>query len=136
MDNSWVFDLETKLLSLIKVKTESTLKKKYPDIFYTITDSPKDVSTHFPTVYVHELSVSEKAKTTEGNSIESVFYSLQVEVTSQKSQKETKYVLSRIAEVLKDSGFFISPFPEASNGKTYYRSIMRASRLIGRTETL
>lgn len=136
MDNSWVFDLETKLLSLIKVKTESTLKKKYPDIFYTITDSPKDVSTHFPTVYVHELSVSEKAKTTEGNSIESVLYSLQVEVTSQKSQKETKYVLSRIAEVLKDLGFSISPFPEASNGKTYYRSIMRASRLIGRTETL
>lgn len=136
MDNSWVFDLETKLLSLIKVKTESTLKKKYPDIFYTITDNPKDVSTHFPTVYVHELSGSEKAKTTEGNSIESVFYSLQVEVTSQKSQKETKYVLSRIAEVLKDSGFSISSFPEASNGKTYYRSIMRASRLIGRIDTL
>lgn len=136
MDNSWVFDLETKLLSMIKVKTESTLKKKYPDIFYTITDSPKDVSTHFPTVYVHELSGSEKAKTTEGNSIESVFYSLQVEVTSQKSQKETKYVLSRIAEVLKDSGFSIFPFPEASNGKTYYRSIMRASRLIGRIDTL
>ena len=43
MDNSWVFDLETKLLSLIKVKTESILKKKYPDIFYTNTDSPKDV---------------------------------------------------------------------------------------------
>lgn len=136
MDNSWVFDLETKLLSMIKVKTESTLKKKYPDIFYTNTDSPKDVSTHFPTVYVHELPGVEKAKTTEGNSIESVFYSLQVEVTSQKSQKETKYVLSRIAEVLKDSGFSISSFPEASNGKTYYRSIMRASRLIGRTETL
>lgn len=64
MDNSWVFDLETKLLSLIKVKTESILKKKYPDIFYTNTDSPKDVINHFPTVYVHELPGVEKAKGT------------------------------------------------------------------------
>lgn len=136
MDNSWVFDLETKILSLIKVKTESTLKKKYSDIFFTNTDSPKDVITHFPTVYVHELPGAEKAKTTEGNSIESVFYTLQIEVTSQKSQKETKYVLSRISEVLKDSGFSISSFPEANNGKMYYRSIMRASRLIGRNDTL
>lgn len=136
MDNSWAFDLETKIFSIIKLKTESKLKEKYPDIFYTNTDSPKDVITHFPTVYIHELPGSERSKTTEGDSVESVMYSMQIEVTSKRSQKETKVVLSHISEVLKSMGFSISSFPEANNGSMYYRSVMRASRLIGRSETM
>lgn len=136
MDNSWAFDLETKIFSIIKLKTESKQKEKYPDIFYTNTDSPKDVITHFPTVYIHELPGAERAKTTEGDSVESVMYSMQIEVTSKRSQKETKVVLSHISEVLKSMGFSISSFPEANNGAMYYRSVMRASRLIGRSETM
>ena len=132
---NWAFDLEDKIYTIIKVKTEKKLKKNYPDIFYTKTDNPKDVITHFPTVYIHMLPGSEIGMTTEQGSIHGVRCSIQIEVTSKESQSTTQDILSHVADVLKSMGFNVTAFPEANNSKMYYRSIMRASRRIGDAET-
>ena len=65
MDNSWVFDLETRIFSIVSVKVSRKLKEKYPNIFFTLTSSPKDVITKFPTVYIHEMPGSEAGITKE-----------------------------------------------------------------------
>jgi hypothetical protein len=136
MDNSWAFDLETKLFSVIKRKTENKLKVLYPQIFYTATDNPKDGDVHYPTVYMHELSGVESARNTEGNEINGILYSMQIEVTTNKSQKVAKSVLQEIAFAFKSMGFGIQTFPESSNGDNYYRSVMRVRKMIGRSDTL
>ena len=79
MDNSWVFDLETNLFSIVKNKVLNKLNKKFPTIHFTLTDEPKDATTKYPTVYMHEMSGSEKARTTEGHTINGIQYSMQIE---------------------------------------------------------
>lgn len=136
MDNSWAFDLETKIFSLIKYKTESRLKTTYPNIFFTTTNNPKDVETHYPTVYIHELTGSEYGRNAEGDEINAILYSSQIEVTTNKSQKEAKNVLKEVAIAFKELGFEIQAFPEVSNTDSNYRSVMRVRKMIGNKDTL
>lgn len=136
MDNSWVFDLETKIFSIVKIKTENKLKKKYPNIFFTTTSNPKDVITKFPTVYIHELPGTEIGITKERGKVNGISYAMQIEVTTNKSQKEAKNVLREVASAFKELGFEINSFPEMNNGENYYRSIMRVKRSIGANDVL
>lgn len=135
MDNSWVFDLETKIYSVIKVRTEKLLKEKYPNIYFTTTNNPKDATTHYPTVYIHELEGSEKGRTNEYD-INGITYAMQVEVITNTSQKEAKTVINEIAKQFKAMGFEIKSFPVIDNGDTYYRCVMRVSKVIGSDDIL
>ena len=69
MDNSWVFDLETRIFSIVSVKVSRKLKEKYPNIFFTTTSNPKDIITKFPAVYIHEMPGSESGITKERDKI-------------------------------------------------------------------
>ena len=64
MDNSWVFDLETNLFSIVKNKVLNKLNKKFPTIHFTLTDEPKDATTKYPTVYMHEIRKSKNYRGT------------------------------------------------------------------------
>ena len=136
MDNSWVFDLETRIFSIVSVKVSRKLKEKYPNIFFTTTSSPKDIITKFPTVYIHEMPGTEYGITKERDKINGISYAMQIEVTTNVSQKEAKTVLKEVAFAFKEMGFEINSFPEASNGTSYYRSIMRVKRNIGSKDVL
>lgn len=135
MDNSWVFDLETKIYSVIKVRTEKLLKSKYPNIYFTTTNNPKDATTHYPTVYIHELVGSEKGRTNEYD-LNGITYAMQIEVITNTSQKDAKTVINEIAKLFKAMGFEIKSFPVIDNGDTYYRSVMRVSKVIGSDDIL
>ncbi len=134
MNNSWAFDLENKFYTIIKHKTETKLKTKYPNINYTTTASPKDGDTRFPTVYMHSLSLSEKGMTTEGKEVQAVTFGMQVECYTNKSQSEANAVITEIAFAFKELGFEINKFPEIDNGSAY-RSVMRVKRTICGNDT-
>lgn len=135
MDNSWVFDLETKVFSIIKTRSLKNLKSKYPNIHFTTTNNPKDATTHYPTVYIHEMASTEQGRTTEYE-IGGITYTMQVEVITNVSQKDAKTVINEIAELFKAMGFEIRAFPEISNGETYYKSVMRVRKVIGANDIL
>lgn len=136
MDNSWVFDLETRIFSIVRSKVNRKLKEKYPNIFFTTTSSSKDIITKFPTVYIHEMPGTEIGITKEKDKIDGISYAMQIEVTTNVSQKEAKTVLKEVAFVFKEMGFEINTFPEANNGTSYYRSNMRVKRNIGANDVL
>ena len=136
MDNSWVFDLETHIFSIVQKKVGDKLKSKYPNIRFTTTSNPKDVTVKYPTVYIHELPGAEKARTLDGEDISGILYSMQVEVSTDKSAKEAKAVLKEVALVYKNMGFEINSFPKESDGDEYYRCVMRVRRTLGNIDAL
>lgn len=132
----WFFDLEGKIFTKVKTEATKQLKDKYPDIAFTSTDRAADSQTHYPTVYIQELSGSERGSDLEGNAVNAVYYAQQVEVITNKSQAEAKTVMSVIASIYKNMSFQIIATPSFQNGNTYYRCTMRVNRVIGRDDVL
>ncbi len=130
IDNSWVFDLETKIYSRVKVNALKKLKDKYPKINFTTSDRNQG-DPIYPTVYIHELPANEIGKDITGDAINGVSYTMQVEVIADTSQEETKEIMKVIMLEFKKLKFNINVFPSFENGNTYYRSVSRCQRIFG-----
>ena len=134
-DNQWAFDIETKIVSIIKNRCEQELQKTYPNIY--ITNKQESTSKAvFPTVLIHELPGVEQGADLEGSSINAVLETIQVDVTTNKSQSEAKRVLARIADEFKHMRFQITSMPEFNNSGDTFRSTARFRRIIGANDIL
>lgn len=136
IDNTWIFDIESIVFSKVKNKAEKQLKDKYPNIVFTTTDKPVDSSTSYPTVFIQELAGAERGQDLEGKTINGIMYSSQVEVITNKSQREAKAVMAVIASIYKELCFEIASTPSFNNGSNYYRCIIRVSRIFGQGDTI
>lgn len=134
--NSWVFDIETSIFSRIKHEGEKRLKGEYPNIHFTTSDKPTDTTVKYPTVYLHELPFTELGSDLEGNAINGVLYSMQVDVYTNTSQKDAKKVMAEIALLFKQLRFEITSSPENLNTNTVYRQVMRVRRHIGANDVI
>lgn len=134
--NSWAFDIGTIVFSIIETKARAELSKDYPNITFTSTDLPKDASIKYPTIYIHDLSGSEEATDLENSEINAINKSIQIDVVTDKSQYDARKVMSALADILKGMQFTIYAMPEFQNDTTTYRAIMRASRRIGKFDSL
>lgn len=135
-DNLWVFDLENTIFSYVKTKIMSQLKSKYPDIFVTNADWTTFKAV-FPTVYIHELSGIEQGMDINGQSINAVLTSFQIEVVTNTNQRDAKNIIAIVADIFKELRFTITAMPEFSNPEQgTYRSIMRLRRVIGANDSL
>ena len=94
------------------------------------------MTVKYTTVYIRELPGAEKARTLDGEDISGILYSMQVEVSTDKSAKEAKAVLKEVALVYKNMGFEINSFPGESDGDEYYRCVMRVRRTLGNIDAL
>lgn len=134
-DNQWAFDLGTTIFSIVKSKTLTELKSKYPDIF--VTDKGKtNGKAVFPTVYVQEMSGSERGTDLDGSSINAVLETIQVDVTTNTSKADVSKVMSVVASIFKEMRFTIQTMPNFEyNGETY-RKTARFQRIIGANDRL
>lgn len=132
----WFFDLEGEIFTKVKTEATKQLKDKYPDITFTSTDRTADSQTHYPTVYIQELSGSERGADLEGKAVNAVYYAQQVEVITNKSQAEAKTVMAVIASIYKNMSFQIVATPSFNNGTNFYRCVMRVNRTIGANDKL
>lgn len=135
MDDYSIFNLEAKIFTRIKNETQEELKTKYPTIYYTTSNSNKG-DPIYPTVYIHEMQGAEVGADLEGSSLNGVMENLQVEVVTNTSQADARYVMARIIGSLKGMRFTVMSMPEFENGASYYRSICRCRRIIGNGEEL
>ncbi len=137
MDNHWAFDLENDIYTTIKTRALKKLKDRYPNIFFTQTDLPKDATIKYPTVYLRELGGSpEQGRTMDGKDINAVWFTMQSDVTTNKSKKEARAVNEEIALLFKDIGFAIVAFPESSTVGNNYVSNLRVRRMFGNSDTM
>lgn len=134
-DNQWAFDLGTTIFSIVKSKTLTELKSKYPDIF--VTDKGKTTGKAvFPTVYIKEMSGSERGADLEGRSINAVLETIQVDVTTNTSRADVNRVMSTVASIFKQMCFTVQSMPDFNYDGETYRKTARFQRIIGANDRL
>ena len=130
-----MLDIETIVFSRIKAKTESKLKTKYPNISFTTSDKVSK-KPKFPNVYVHLMGSTETGGDLEGNTINGVLTTFQIEVTDNENQSRAKEVMDAVVGVVKEMRFSITAMPEFKNTNSAYRSVVRCRRTIGSLDVL
>lgn len=132
MANSWIYDVQTDIFTIIKTKLTGKLGADYPDLLVTMTDSLL-TDTSFPTVYLHFMQGVERANDLVNEEINAVTTTLQYEVTVSKEQgmRVANEVTSEVTDALKSLGFTLVFTPEFVhvNADTK-RTIGRARRTI------
>lgn len=135
--NSWAFELESKIFSIVKARTEKALLKEFPNARYTVTSLPKGDFTQYPTIFIHELPSDEVGNDLDNTTINALLYTMQIEVYTNTSQSDARQISAYIGNAFKQLHFEVTSMPEFSaNGQTYYCSIMRVRRVIGSGDIL
>ena len=141
VDNTWAYEIETKVLGLINSYAIPRLKKL--DIFKTtrftnaVTNEESRLSgTIFPTIYVHELVGLEQGKDLEGQSINAVLETFQIDCITNTKQSDAKQIMRVVADVMKELRFEIVSMPEFKSQDKVYRSTARFRRVIGRNDRI
>ena len=141
IDNLWVFDNETKIISNLNSFAIPVLKQNFTNMKFqegiTITNLKSRLTgTIFPTIYVHEMRCTEKGQTIDGHTINAVEDTYQVDVIVNTQQSDAKKILAIVASVFKRMRFEVISMPEFDSEEKIYRSTARFSRLIAANDRL
>ena len=131
--NDWATDLESTVVALVRAKSLPQLKKKYPKIRITDEESTSTEAV-FPTAYIHMIGSIEKGKTLDGQSINSVNATFQMDVTANK-KADCKKVTDTLSEIFKQMRFDIT-LPRKTIDNKIYRSVCTFSRIISANDNL
>ena len=132
-ENQWAYDLESTVVALVRAKSLPQLKKKYPKIRITNEESTSTEAV-FPTAYIHMIGGNEKGKTLDGQSINSVNATFQLDVTANK-KADCKKVTDILSEIFKQMRFDIT-LPRKTIDNKIYRSVCTFSRVISANDKL
>lgn len=133
--NDWATDLESTVTALVKAKSLPQLQKKYSKV--RITDEGENSgSAVFPTVYIHLLSPTEQGQTLDGQTINALLATFQVDVTTNTSKSDCRKVMATVMNVFKEMRFQGKSLPETSINNKIYHSVARFSRVIGANDRL
>ena len=141
IDNLWVFDNETRIISNLNSFAIPVLKQNFTNMKFqegiTITNLKSRLTgTIFPTIYVHEMRCTEKGQTIDGQTINAVATTYQVDVIVNTQQSDAKKILAIVASVFKRMRFEVISMPEFDSEEKIYRSTARFSRLIAANDRL
>ena len=141
VDNTWAYENETKVLGILNSYAIPNLRKKFPSMKWqqgvTITNLESRLSKPtFPTIYVHELPGTEQGRTLDGQNINGVLTTFEVQTFTNTSQYDAKIMLAIVADVFKEMRFEITSMPEFKSDEKVYRSVARFSRLIAANDRL
>lgn len=133
--NDWAADLESTVVALVKAKSLPQLQKKYPKV--RITDEGENSgSAVFPTVYIHLLAPTEQGQTLDGQTINALLATFQVDVTTNTSKSDCRKVMTTVMNVFKEMRFQGKALPETSINNKIHHSVARFSRVIGANDRL
>ena len=135
MDN-WYAELESKLYTRIKYELCLKGDAPYPNLNCT-TASTSDTPVKFPTLYIHELQPIEIGADLEGKTVNAVNETIEMQVFSNRSEKECREIITSALGVMKSMSFQIAMFPDPQtrNDKVSY-AIARCRRVIAQGDTI
>ena len=129
----WISDIETKVFSEIK-KNGQELKKNFPNIFFT-TENESDTPAKFPTVYLEELSGTERGRDLEGNSVNAYMATFQINISHNDKKIHVKRVMNNCMDTMKKLRFEIVGTPIYSRSEGVWTGVARFRRTIGSGDT-
>ena len=127
--------LESQVYTRIKTQFPSKLKEKYKNINFT-TENKVDALPRFPTVYIHEMPGMETGADLQGGTINAVWSSFQIEVTTNTKQSDAKEVMDEVMKIMKKMRFQVISMPEFQNTDSTYRRVARFRRMIADDDIL
>lgn len=132
MANSWIYDVQTDLFTIIKTKLMSKLEVTYPQLLITTNDALL-TEPSFPTIYIHFLQGMEQANDLVNEEINAVTTTIQFEVIVSKEQgmNTCSKITADLTHSLKSLGFTLVFTPEFINTNAdTKRMVGRARRTI------
>ena len=133
--NDWAADLESTVVALVKAKSLPQLQKKYPKV--RITDEGESSgSAVFPTVYIHLLAPTEQGQTLDGQTVNALLATFQVDVTTNTSKSDCRKVMAIITDAFKIMRFQGTSMPEFSISNKVHKSTARFRRMIAANDRL
>lgn len=127
--------LESQVDTRIKTQFSKKLKDRYQNLNFTTSDQ-SDTAPKFPTVYIHEMPGVETGADLQGNTINAVWSSFQIEVTTNTKMNEAKEVMDEVVRIMKTMRFQVTSMPEFQNTDSVYRRVARFRRIIGADDVL
>lgn len=137
LDNSWVLDIEPMIFTKIKAKTQTKLKKKYPEINFTMDDASEE-NPKLPTVFLNFLQSAEVGADLVGESVNGILCSVDVRVTVSKTNglADLRYINTEILNAFKSMRFQAKLPSHEASGTSTKSTVMRFERIIGQGQTL
>lgn len=132
--NDWATDLENTVTALVKAKTLTQLKKTYPKIVIT-NEGESSGQAVFPTAYIHLLPAVEQGQTIDGQTINGLLATFQVDVTANTNKSDCRKVTAVITDAFKTMRFQ-GTMPEFSISNKVHKSTARFRRMIAANDRL
>lgn len=133
--NDWAIELESTVTALVKAKTLTQLKKTYPKIVIT-NEGENSGQAVFPTIYIHLLPAVEQGQTLDGQGINALLATFQVDITTNTSKADCRKVMATITDVFKTMRFSGTSMPETSVSNKIHRSTARFRRIVAANDRL
>ena len=140
-DNTWAYEIETRILGLLNSYAVPRIKKikdfEKTNFSNAVTNEESRLSgTIFPTIYVKELPAVEKERDLEGNTINAVLSTFQIDCIINTSQSQAKKMAQIVSEIMKELQFEITAMPSFDSKEKVYRSTARYRRTITKKDRL
>lgn len=130
----WVNEKQSEIYTLLEYYTKSKLSGVYKNLNFTKEEESSLPTNEFPNVLIKFLNGKEKAQTIKGTTINAILCTIQIDVTSNKTQGlyVAEDVIWTVVESAKRLGFelFYSPEPMTTGNDTK-RIVARMRRTIG-----
>lgn len=120
--NQWAFDIETNVFS----KIYAQLREKYPKALIT-RDEQSGTTPTFPTILIQALEPIERNPDLE-TQINSVLFSTQIKVTTNKDRSTVMSIASEVAKRYKDLSFQLIGMPYCRKEDKLWIATFRARR--------
>lgn len=127
--------LESQVITRIKTQFSQKMKDRYPNLKFTNSDRA-DTVPKFPTVYIHEMPGMETGEDLQGDTINAVWSSFQIEVTTNTKMNDAKEVMNEVVRIMKTMRFQVIATPEFQNTDSTYRRVARFQRMIADDDIL
>lgn len=131
----WYENIFPSIMTRLKVESKKALGSTFTDL--EVTDeivTPTNPS--FPTILALELPNTEQGNDLVNVDIVALMYGIQIEVTDNKKQANTKQVMNEVIKIMKSMGFSVLSMPEITYANNVYRSVARFRRIIANGDNL
>lgn len=135
----WVYTQENRIYTIISAKVKRIFMKKYTDMNFTQDPEPDDTSTHFPSVYIHFLPSPEKGQTIDASGINAIMSTVEIQVTSSKTQGQTvaREVIWEVVEQFHKLKYEVMYSPEIiPTGNDTNQCVCRMRRMLGANDRI
>lgn len=135
----WINNIPSIVFTKMKLYTNDILTERYQSKYSGLNFTANTISKgepKFPTVLFRKLQGQESGSDLDGEDVNAVISSIQIDVTTITSQTDAQNIADAVMEAMKKMRYRIVGDMFSDNDATKYRIVMRFNRLIGHDDII